>query len=272
MPINTGGSGGSGSTELAVLPDGTSAGGLTGNTPGLAFEGSTNTGYLYFENGGIKNFTLLLEGRETLRLQTNAGVYQICALGALYPDSATPSNLGVGNRNWLDAHCRRLIYGGDADGTGWNHPSRGIWLYQGGWANNVGIGTDGENGNEIYLALYDQTSSIYTNAALSVKAAGRVSLLTGFPEAGGTATASVVGQTMHLHGGDSENGAAGDVLLSGGTPSGSGNPGCVYLPNTSGAPAFTPNSRTGFSAVFADPTNNKLWMYNGTGWKSVVLT
>ena len=45
-----------------------------------------------------------------------------------------------------------------------------------------------------------------------------------------------------------------------------------YLPNTSGAPTFTPEVRGGFSPAVYDPSANKLYVHNGTAWKSVTLS
>lgn len=48
--------------------------------------------------------------------------------------------------------------------------------------------------------------------------------------------------------------------------------GFAYLPTIVGPPTGTPIAKPGFVATAFDPATNRLWIYNGTAWKSVVLT
>ncbi len=45
-----------------------------------------------------------------------------------------------------------------------------------------------------------------------------------------------------------------------------------YVPTTSGAPSFTPESRGGFSPVCFDPATGILYAYDGSSWLSVTLS
>lgn len=48
--------------------------------------------------------------------------------------------------------------------------------------------------------------------------------------------------------------------------------GFAYIPRIGGTPSGTPTSISGYSPIAHDQGNNKLWLYNGSAWKSVTLS
>ena len=47
--------------------------------------------------------------------------------------------------------------------------------------------------------------------------------------------------------------------------------GFLYIPQIAGTPSGVPTIKTGYSPLAFDEANDKLWIYNGTAWKSTTL-
>lgn len=207
--------------DTVVFPNGTLVG-LTGNTPGATFAGDTTTGMARQQSGTIQDWAFLLRGRQVMRLQEGSGLYQISMMGDVYPDSATPSNLGTDNRNWLTLKTRTVTVGGNSSGTGFTG-ERAIFIRHGGW-NQVGLGFDGTGprGDEAYFGMYDETAGAYIEP-INFKTANRVMTISA-PAATGATTA----ETLVLKGADAGSGTAGDTVIDTGNST-SGTDGKVYL-------------------------------------------
>lgn len=88
----------------------------------------------------------------------------------------------------------------------------------------------------------------------------------------GNNTGANQGGYVHLRPGTSASGDDGYALL--GLPSiaAADNGGFPYMPTISGTPSGAPTAVTGFCAFAFEVSTNKLWVYNGSAWKSVTLT
>lgn len=228
-------------------------------TTGLVYE-SVGSGALDFHVQGRYMATFYRPDGSTSELVTN--------VTRVRPDSATSSTLGTSTAPWAAAYTKKLLFGGITGGVGYPSPGRDTflaWVQDGAVGFGVNVSDATHYGSEFYLKGYDNTAAAY-NEFLNFTHDNRTTTMSA-----PAATSTTQGQHLILKGADAASGKGGDLLLNGGASSGS-TQGCVYLPNTNGAPGFTPASHSGYSAVFADPTNNKLWMYNGSAWKSVALT
>ena len=110
---------------------------------------------------------------------------------------------------------------------------------------------------------------------------------------GGNATlqagngAAGVGGSVTIAGGSGGNAIGGDITITPGAGSGGSQAGALtlgvgspataafggfpYMPAMAGAPSGAPTAKSGFVPFVYDTTNNKLWIYNGSAWKGVVL-
>lgn len=64
----------------------------------------------------------------------------------------------------------------------------------------------------------------------------------------------------------------GAVLLGLASRAAATNGGFPYMPTIAGTPSGTPTSKTGYVPFAFEVSTNKLWVYNGTAWRSVTLT
>lgn len=88
----------------------------------------------------------------------------------------------------------------------------------------------------------------------------------------GNNTGANQGGYVHLRPGTSSSGDDGYALLGLASIAAADNGGFPYMPTISGTPSGTPTSVTGFCPFAFEVSTNKLWMYNGSAWKSVTLT
>lgn len=89
---------------------------------------------------------------------------------------------------------------------------------------------------------------------------------------GGNNSGSRMGGTLSLLPGTSASGDDGYVLIGGPSIAAADNGGFPYMPTISGTPTGTPTAVTGYCPFAFEVSTNKIWMYNGSAWKSVTLT
>jgi len=88
----------------------------------------------------------------------------------------------------------------------------------------------------------------------------------------GNNTGANQGGYVHLRPGTSASGDDGYALLGLASIGAADNGGFPYMPTISGTPSGAPTAVTGFCAFAFEVSTNKLWIYNGSAWKSVTLT
>lgn len=61
--------------------------------------------------------------------------------------------------------------------------------------------------------------------------------------------------------------SSGNITAGGGTLATSATDGFLYVPTCAGTPTGTPTTKTGFSPIVVNTTNNKLYFYSGGAWR-----
>lgn len=88
----------------------------------------------------------------------------------------------------------------------------------------------------------------------------------------GNGAGSRTGGDLSLAPGNSGSGDAGAVTVGKASLAQAANGGFPYMPTIGGDPSGTPTAKTGYAPFCFNPTNGKLWIYDGSAWKSVTLT
>ena len=245
---------------------------------------STSTGHTWYTNGGTALMSVDNDGRMVLGVSGASAVYHaVWGHGIGFYSSVSGAEVAL-YRGVTDGAMG--LYGGGSYTTGAT-----IIVYgstASGWANAFRI--RGASGADV---MYGSTGSISMNPPLYIYGGADTSRL--FLVSTSTTTGSRIEfqnsdntksmQIGCIFGASNERffiagsstwfsiyRTTGDIVMSPGSALAAGaSTGFVYIRNIGGAPSATPSAYTGGTAITFDPATNKLWMHNGTAWKSVTL-
>ena len=219
--------------------------------PGIAFASDNTTGLWY--EGSTERFVIQVQGTDVAFANT----------AGFNPGVSLTTNLGAISEFWNNTFTKTLSLGPQVGAGKQNY----INFAQN---NRLGIGYDALNSNDLFMGFFDNTYGHYALDGFDFFVDNQICRLS----AGSDTGLAFNAWHLELRGGPATTGNnnGGDVLITGGPQAGSGLHGSVYLPNTTGSPAFTPTAHSGFSPIYVDPTNSKIWMYNGSAWISVILS
>lgn len=275
--------GGSGSSITGTAGSGSGAGGTASATGGVG--GATGNGGQVTVTGGAGGSTSGAGGAVTVKGGTAATQGNGGNLTLAGGDGASTSSGNGGNV---------VINGGQALST----QSAGNVTITGG---AVGFGTVGggkitiTGGGNLGLGSVNLSTadSAVTAAPLNLNTGQGIAtgILGGIINIAPGASSNAVGAPVNINGGNvgSGNNDGGAIVLTGGTPSGTGargnivlngsgaalattaNGGFVNVPTCAGAPTGTPSTiPTGTVPIVFDTTNVKLMAYTGGSWQQVV--